>query len=217
MLSIGQFLDEDMKEGDCMPWLLAYTCALQHMGEATEERTWYPIGMHFTLQVSLFVDTFIEEMGAELTELGITSCWGQPFPAPLTEPSMPHRSNHLGYILGCMVDLGGALPPLRFCVTEPSGEYVGVACSLLFEGNILMYDPAFNGMEWIPVQGTANSLSPMEDSSAQELSNITLLNSPEDIPQMDQFGERHWGPASVSPAVASHARAAPHDKEEVME
>ena len=77
MLNIGQFLDEEPKEGDCMPWLLAYARALQCVGEATEGRMWHPIGMHFTLQVSSLVDTFIEEMGAELTELGITSYWGQ--------------------------------------------------------------------------------------------------------------------------------------------
>ena len=47
------------------------------MGEATEGRMWCPMGMHFTLQVSPLVDAFIEEMGAELTELGIASCWDQ--------------------------------------------------------------------------------------------------------------------------------------------
>ena len=123
-------------------------------------------------------------MEAELTELGIASCWGQPaaevplqkqdgpfadvitylddlvrcmliwkawdelvFPVPLTEPSAPRKSNHLGYILGHMVDLGGALSPLRFCMTEPSSEFVEVAHGLLFKGNILTYDPASNGVD----------------------------------------------------------------------
>ena len=78
MLNIGQFLDEELEEGDCTPWLLAYACSLQHMGEATEGRMWCPIGMHFTLQVSPLSDIFIREMRVELTELRITSCWGQP-------------------------------------------------------------------------------------------------------------------------------------------
>ena len=76
-------------------------------------------------------------------------------------------------------------------MTEPSGKFVGVAYSLLCKGNILTYDPASNGMEWVPVQGTINNLSPVEDSSAWELSNITLPDSPKDIPWMDQFGEHH--------------------------
>ena len=116
-----------------------------------------------------------------------------------------------------MVDLGGALLPLRFHVTEPSGKFVGVACGLLFEGNILTYDPASNGMEWVLVQGTVNKLSPVEDASAQELSNITLPDSPKDIPWMDQFGEHHQEPAPVPPAAALHAGAAHHAEEEVME
>ena len=46
------------------------------------------------------------------------------FPAPLTEPSMLCKSNHLGYILGCTVDIRGDLPPLRFCMTLPSSGFV---------------------------------------------------------------------------------------------
>ena len=139
------------------------------------------------------------------------------FPAPLTEPSMSCKSTHLSYILGCMVDLGGALPPLRFCMTEPSSKFLGVLCGLLFEGNVLTYDLASNGVEWVLMQGTVDDLSPVEDSSAWELSNITLPDSPKDIPQMDQFGKHCWEHVPVSPAVALHARAALCDEEEVME
>ena len=198
MLNICQLLDEELEEGDCTPWLLAYACTLQSMGEAAEGRTWCPMGMCFTLQVSPLMDTFIEEMGVELTELRIASCWSQlavevllqkqdgpfadviaylddlvrciltqkawdelVFQAPLTSPSVPHKCTHLSYILGCTVDLGGALPPLRLCMTEPSGELVGVVHGLLFKGNVLAYDPASNGVEWVPVWGTVNDLSPM--------------------------------------------------------
>ena len=44
VLNIGQFLNECPKEGDCMPWLLAYACALQHVGEATGGRTCSLVG-----------------------------------------------------------------------------------------------------------------------------------------------------------------------------
>ena len=77
MLNIGQFLEGCPREGDHTPWLLAYAYTLQCVGEAVEGRTWCPSGVHFTLQISLLVDTFIEETGAELIELDITSCWGQ--------------------------------------------------------------------------------------------------------------------------------------------
>ena len=78
MLNVGQFLEACLREGDCTPWLLAYTHALQHMGEAVEGRTWCPSGLHFTPQISLLVNAFVEETGTELIELDIASCWGQP-------------------------------------------------------------------------------------------------------------------------------------------
>ena len=78
MLNIEQFLGGHPKEGDSTPWLLAYAHTLQHVGEATEGRTWHLSGMRFTPQIFLLVNAFIGETGTELTELDITSCWGQP-------------------------------------------------------------------------------------------------------------------------------------------
>ena len=136
-------------------------------------------------QDGLFTDE-IAYLDALAQHVPARKAWDElVFPAPLTEPSMPCKSNHLGYILGYTVDLGGALPPLRFRITEPSGKCVGVAYGLLFEGNVLTYDPTSNNAERILVWGTVNDLSPTEDSSAQELSNITLPDSPKDIHQMD--------------------------------
>ena len=59
---------------------------------------------------------------------------------------------------------------------------------LLFEAHLLMYDPTYNVAKWVPVCGMASDLLLAEDSSAQELSNITLLDAPDDVPHMDQFG-----------------------------
>ena len=107
--------------------------------------------MHFSVQVSPLVDTFIIETRAELMEIEITSCWSQgaaqiPLPKkdgpfadviafldklarhvpstkvwdelvflpPLSVDSVPHRSQHLGHILGCIVNLGNSLPSFWF-------------------------------------------------------------------------------------------------------
>ena len=78
VLNIGQFLNECPKEGDHTPWFLAYAHALQDMGEATDGRMLWPSGVHFTPQISLLVDVFIQETGAKLIEADIASCWGQP-------------------------------------------------------------------------------------------------------------------------------------------
>ena len=60
-----------------MPWLLAYAHALQHMDEAADRGMWQPSGVCFIAQISLLVDVFIQETGAELVEADIASCWGQ--------------------------------------------------------------------------------------------------------------------------------------------
>ena len=82
MLNNGQFLDEKPEEGDHMPWLLAYTCALQRMGEAAEGRTWCTIGMHFTPKVSPLVDAFIKEKewsSLSSESLHVGASWQQRF------------------------------------------------------------------------------------------------------------------------------------------
>ena len=61
---------------------------------------------------------------------------------------------------------------------------VGVVRGLLFEGHLLTYNPTYNVVEWVHMCETVSDLSPMEDSSARELSNITFLDAPEDVSQM---------------------------------
>ena len=69
------------------------------------------------------------------------------------------------------------LPSMRFCVSQPNGDFVCMARGLLFEGNVLAYDPASNEVEWVPMQGSAEDLSQAEEASTRELSNMVLLDS----------------------------------------
>ena len=105
MLNIGQFLEGCPREGDHTPWPFAYTCALQHVGEAMEGRMWCPSGVHFTPQISLLVDAFIEKTGAELIELDIASCWGQ-----LPEEVLHQKDK------GLLVDVISYLDELAQCI-----------------------------------------------------------------------------------------------------
>ena len=100
------------------------------------------------------------------------------FLPPLSENSTPHQSQHLGHILGCIVDLGNSLLSYQFWVTEPDGELVGVTRELLFEGNLLAFDPTYNVAEWVPMHGMASDLSPTKDLSTWELSNMPLMTFP---------------------------------------
>ena len=158
VLYIGQFLDEHPREGDHIPWLLAYAHMLQHMGEVTEGRMWCPSEVRFIPQIYLLVDTFIKDTGVELIE--VASFWVQLleefllqddgpfmevishlhelaqcvptrkawdkliFPPPPAELSTPHQNSHLGYIMGCTMDLGSCLPPLWFQITGLNGEFI---------------------------------------------------------------------------------------------
>ena len=96
------------------------------------------------------------------------------FLPPPAEPHMPCQSGHLGYIRGCVVDLGWVLPSLHFCISEPVGDFICMVQGLLFKGSVLAYDPTTNGVEWIPMWGSASDRSPAEEVSTQELSNIVL-------------------------------------------
>ena len=87
------------------------------------------------------------------------------FLPPPAKPHMPRRSGHLGYIRGCLVELGWTLPSLQFYISQQDGEFVCMVRGLLFEGNVLAYDPATNEAEWIPVWGSASDLSPAEEGS----------------------------------------------------
>ena len=55
----------------------AYACALQHVGEAADGRTWRPDGVRFTPQISQLVDAFIDKTGAELVEAKVVLCWNE--------------------------------------------------------------------------------------------------------------------------------------------
>ena len=57
VLNIGQFLDEDTTGHGwgVQQWVQAYTCVLQHVGEATEGRCWRPVGKDFAPKVLLLV------------------------------------------------------------------------------------------------------------------------------------------------------------------
>ena len=88
----------------------------------------------------------------------------------------------MGHILGHIVDVGICMPVFQFNMMELDGEFVGVVRGFLFKEHLLTYDPTYNVVEWVPVHGTVGDLSPIEDSSAHKLSNITLLDKMDGVP-----------------------------------
>ena len=107
ILNIGQFLDEDLTgHGWSMQqWLLAYPHALQHVGEAADGRTWRPNGRHFTLQISLLVDAFLEVTNAEVMEADVACCWSEPpktFPLQRDKGAFAHVISYLDNLAQCL-------------------------------------------------------------------------------------------------------------------
>ena len=109
---------------------------------------------------------------------------------PSAVPHTPHWSGHLGYIQGQVVELGPVLPSMWFCIIQPDRPFVCIAWGLLFEGSMLVYDPASNEAEWIPVWGTASNLSQAEEAFTRELSKMVPYNTIEGAWRLDRFGEQ---------------------------
>ena len=57
-------------------------------------------------------------------------------------------------------------------------------------GSVLVYSPATNRAKSIPLQGSASNLSPVEEASAWELSNIMPHDPAEVMQRMHPFGKQ---------------------------
>ena len=82
VLNIGQFMTEEETAGGMGEpyWFVAYSCALQWVGEAAHGWKWeWPTRETLQVKVSLLVHTFWEETGMDLTMACIKLCWE---PAP---------------------------------------------------------------------------------------------------------------------------------------
>ena len=76
-----------------------------------------------------------------------------------------------GYCHGNAVDLSPVMLVTEFRVTDEEQTYLCVAWALIFEGSVLVYNPAQDEAEWVPAHGIANDLSWMEERSAVALAN----------------------------------------------
>ena len=88
-----------------------------------------------------------------------------------------HKS--YGYCQGQVVDLGPVMPAAQFQVTEEGGTYLCTVRALVFEGSILVYNPALNEAEWVPAHSLANDLSWAEERLAVALANYVPCASVE--------------------------------------
>ena len=95
----------------------------------------------------------------------------------------------VGYLQGCIAELGPAMPPTQFHFSHPSGAFIYFARALVFEGSALTHGPTTNQAKWVPVRGTVADLSPTEERSALALCNLVLHDEEEAEERMDKI----WG------------------------
>ena len=95
------------------------------------------------------------------------------WPLPSSIPPMPSQDEPLGFIQGCIVELGLMMPPMQFYVNSLSDEFLGYARGLLHKGTVT-YNPSTNDTKWIPVHGTASDLMHVEEASTTALCNMVL-------------------------------------------
>ena len=76
-----------------------------------------------------------------------------------------------GYRHSNTVDLSLVMPAMEFRVTDEEGTYSCVVWALVFEGSVLVYNPARDEVEWVPACRVIKDLSWAEERSAVALAN----------------------------------------------
>ena len=115
------------------------------------------------------VISYLDELAVRIPTL---EAWDQMvWPTMVVIPHTLTEAESYGYCQGQVVDLGPMMPVAQFRVMEEGGAYLCTVTALVFEGSILMYNPALNEAEWVPACGLANDLSWAEERSAVALAN----------------------------------------------
>ena len=84
ILNIGQFMTEEEMAGDVGEphWFMAYSRALQWMGEAAHRQIWeWPMREALEVKTSLLMHAFWQETGTDLTVASLKLCWEPPLRA----------------------------------------------------------------------------------------------------------------------------------------
>ena len=81
------------------------------------------------------------------------------------------------------------MPVTEFRVTDEEGTYLCVVRGLVFEGSILVYDPARDEAEWVPARGVANNLSWAEERMVVMLANF-VLHAGQEVDCIAELGTR---------------------------
>ena len=132
-----------------------------------------------------YVITFIDELAIWVPSL---DAWDQFIwlPAAAVSQALTEAESY-GYCCSQTVDLRPVMPVVQLRVMDEAGTYLCVAWALVFEENILAYNPARDEAEWIPMCGLTNNLTWAEERSTVALANYMLRVSQE-VAQITRLG-----------------------------
>ena len=132
--------------------------------------------------------TFLDDMAVPVPML---DAWDQfIWPPSAAVPWTTTQVEQYGYCCGNTIDLGAVMPAMEFRVTDEEGTYLCMARALIFEGSILVYDPARDEVEWVPTHGVTNDLSWAEERMVVVLANFVPCASQE-ADHITELGTRH--------------------------
>ena len=114
--------------------------------------------------------TFLDDMAVRILTL---DAWDQFVWLPSAAiPQAATQVEQYGYHHRNAIDLGTVMPAMEFRVTDEEGAYLCTATALIYEGNVLAYNPARDEAEWVSAHGVANDLSWVEERMAVALANF---------------------------------------------
>ena len=109
------------------------------------------------------------------------NAWDQfVWPWAAAMPWITTEVKQYSYHCSQAIDLRPIMPVTQFRVTDEAGTYLCKVQALVFDGNILAYNPTRDEAEWVPTCGLANNLSWVEEKSAVALANY--------VPRISQEG-----------------------------
>ena len=144
------------------------------------------------------VITFVDDVAMCVPSLDTWDLFVWPPAAAM--PWAATEVEQYGYHHGQAIDLGPVIPATQFRVTDEAGTYLCAAWTLVFEGSVLVYNPARDEAEWVPAHGIASDLSLVEEKSAVALANF-VPRIPQEAARIARLGARHlmsWPDSSFS-------------------
>ena len=121
--------------------------------------------------------TFVDDVAVRVPSL---NTWDQfVWPLGVAMPWATTDVEQYGYHRGQAMDLSPVMPTTQFRVTDKVGTYLCAVWALVFEGSVLVYNPARDEVEWVPTCCITNDLSWAEEKSAVVLVNFVPCVSQE--------------------------------------